>query len=103
MADAVRALAHAAALATPSTTRSPAVLSSGEPSGWTLDVRAAKVPGWFEEPSGRMAELFAGCGEGHRNAAESECFAAATEAAQKAGRSVRGFEALVAGMWRPVM
>ena len=92
MADAVRALAHAAALATPSTTRSPAVLSSGEPSGWTLDVRAAKVPGWFEEPSGRMAELFAGCGEGHRNAAESECFAAATEAAQKAGRSVRGFE-----------
>ena len=91
MAHALPALAHAAALATPSTPLSPAVLPSGDSSGWTLDVRAAEVPGWFEEPSGRMAQLFSGCGEGRRNAAESECFAAATEAAQKDGRSVRGF------------
>jgi len=94
MAPALPALAHAAALATPSASLSPAVLTSGGSSGWTLDVRAAEVPGWFEEPSGRLPELFAGCGEGRRNAAESECFAAATVAARKAGLSVRGFEVL---------
>ena len=90
MTHAVRALAHATALAAPSTSQSPALLASGG-SGWFIDARVGEVPGWFEEPSGRLAELFNGCGEGRRNAAESECFAAVTAAAQRSGLLVRGF------------